>query len=69
MTIVYEHEHAGVTITNMKFKYYYNLYDWESESEIPYARVLAAVLDYGTDSGGIVRDAIEYRGRRGPEFK
>ncbi|WP_286137523.1 PKD-like family lipoprotein [Gabonibacter massiliensis] len=62
MTIVYEHEHAGVTITNMKFKYYYNLYDWESESEIPYARVLAAVLDYGTDSGGIVEMQLNTAG-------
>lgn len=54
LSVIYEHENANVRVTNLKFKHYFNLYDWDNDSYIPYARTLGVALDYGGNQGGIV---------------
>lgn len=54
ISVIYEHDDANVKVTNLKFKHYFNPYDWDNDSYIPYAQTLGAVLDYGGNQGGIV---------------
>lgn len=73
VSVIYEHENASVKVTALKFKNYSNIYTYDDEeedfTEVPYARALGAVLDYGGNQGGIVEMQLNVAGDVGRDIE
>ena len=61
VSVIYEHENAGVKVTSMEFKCYSNVWG-DDDEQIPYGQTLGVALDYGTDQGGIVEMQLNTAG-------